>query len=88
MLMTTSPVFSIATRRTGALMTLCLTIAGIYSQRRMGIPYTMPLANSILAVTMWITSDGESDARYALSHLRTDGWRLAETLEVKPSKVK
>jgi hypothetical protein len=36
----------------GAALTLFLTSAGVYSQRRMGIPYWLPVVNSFLTAAM------------------------------------
>ena len=36
----------------GAVLTLALTSAGVYSQRRMGISYKVPVMNSVLTVMM------------------------------------
>ncbi|KAF2652223.1 hypothetical protein K491DRAFT_719146 [Lophiostoma macrostomum CBS 122681] len=38
----------------GAALTLVLTNMGIYSQRRMKIPYWLPVVNTVLSIAMWV----------------------------------
>ena len=37
------------TRLAGALLAISLTLAGVYTQKRMGIPYWLPSVNTVIA---------------------------------------
>lgn len=44
------------TRRVGSLLSASLSLAGVYSQSKMGIPFWLPIVNSVLAAIIFVGS--------------------------------